>query len=74
MDLGGVEGGEGNSIGWMEEGEEGPCLVGEERGKNTSGLTGESGEGDTCLMGEKDGDVPSLVGNDGACSVGEAGE
>lgn len=74
MDPGGVEGGEGNSIGWMEEGEEGPCLFGEESGKNTSGLMGDSGEGEACLMGEKDGDSASLAGNGGACSLGEARE
>lgn len=58
----------------MEEGEEGPCLVGEERGKNTSGLMGESGEGEACLMGEKDGEATSSVGNDEACSLREVGE
>lgn len=74
MDLGGVEGGEGNSIGWMEEGDEGLCLVGEERGKNTSGLMGESGEGETFLFGEKGGDAPLLVGNGAAGSLGDVGE
>lgn len=63
--LGGVEGGEGNKVGWMEEGEEGSCSVGEERGKNTTGLTGEVGEGEACFMGQRDSDVASLVGEEG---------
>lgn len=52
--LGGVEGGEGNRAGWMEEGEEGSCLAGDERGKNTIGLMGEIGEGEAGSMEDKD--------------------
>jgi len=48
-----VEGGEGKRVGWMEEGEDGPCFVGEESGKNTAGWMGETGEGDACSVGEE---------------------
>lgn len=48
-----MEGGEGNRVGWMEEGEGGSCFVGEESGKNTAGWMGETGEGETCLVGEE---------------------
>lgn len=41
MLLRGVEGGEGNRVGWMEDGEDGSCLVGEERGKDRTGFMGE---------------------------------
>lgn len=70
--LGGVEGGEGNSVGWREGGEEGSCLVGAERGKDTAGLMGEA-----CFVGEEDRGVawrgagseeevwPSWAGDDG---------
>lgn len=72
MDLGGVEGGEGNSVGWMGEGEGGFCLVGEEKGKNMTGLIGEIGEGETCFEGEVDGDVAFLVEEEeGTRLVGE---
>lgn len=64
MDLGGVEGGEGNRVGWMGEGEEGSCLVGEEKGKNMTGLMGETGEEEACFVGEEDWDVASLVGEE----------
>lgn len=75
VDLGGVEGGEGNRVGWMGDGEDGSCLVGEERGKNTTGCMGETGVGEACFVGEKDGDVVSLVGEgEGAGLVGEEGE
>lgn len=47
--VGGVEGGEGNRVGWMEGGEEGSCWVGDASGKNTTGLRGEAGS-----TGEKD--------------------
>ena len=40
MDRGGVEGGEGNRVGWRGEGGEGSCLVGEDRGRNTAGCDG----------------------------------
>ena len=74
VDLVGVEGGEGNRVGWMEEGEEGSCLVGEERGKNKTGWIGETGGGVACFVGERGGDVASLVrGETGACWVGEDG-
>lgn len=60
-DLGGVEGGEGNRVGWMGEGgEEASCLAGEERGRKTVGLMGEA-----CFVGEEDWGVTSLVGDDG---------
>lgn len=74
LDLGGVEGGEGNSMGWMEEGDGGSCLVGEQRGKNTTGLKGETGEKEAWLVGEEDGDI-SLVGGSlsGHGGGGEAG-
>lgn len=72
MDRGGVEGGEGNRVGWMGEPGEGSCLVGEERGKNTTGLMGETGEGEACFVGEEVGDVASLAGEEeGAGLVGE---
>lgn len=75
MDLGGVEGGEGNRVGWMGEGEEGSSLVGEERGKNATGLMGETGEGEPCFVGEEAGCVASLVGEEeGAGLVGVEGE
>lgn len=75
VDLGGVEGGEGNRVGWMVGGEEGSCLVGEERGKSTTGLMGEPGEGEACFVGEEDGDIASLVGEeDRAGLVGEEGD
>lgn len=73
MDLGGVDGGEGNSIGWIEEGEEGSCLTGEERGKKTTGWKGDIGEGEVGFVGEEDGNVSSLIGEDRACLVGEVG-
>lgn len=60
MDLGGVDGGEGNRVGWMAEGEEGSCLVGDERGKSTTCLMGETGAEDACFVGEEDGGITSL--------------
>lgn len=51
--LGGVEGGEGNRAGWMEEGEGGSRLFGDERGKNTIGLRGVTGEGEAGFLEEK---------------------
>lgn len=69
MDLGGVEGGEGNRFGWMGEGEEGSCSVGEERGKNTTGWMGETGDGEACFVGEEDGDLASLVGEEGEAGL-----
>lgn len=71
MDLGGVEGGEGNRVGWMEEGEEGPCLVGEGRGKK--GLMGEAGEGEACFVGEESWDTAAFVGEEGEREAGSVG-
>lgn len=74
MERGGVEGGEGKRVGWMGEGEEGSCSVGEESGKNTTGWMGETGEGDTCFVGEEGWDAGFLVGEEKeACLVGEEG-
>lgn len=42
MDLRGVEGGEGNRVGWIGEEEEGSHFVGDERGNNTTGWIGET--------------------------------
>lgn len=53
VDLRGVEGGEGNRVGWME-GDEGSHFVGDECGKNTTGWIGETGEGEACFVGEED--------------------
>lgn len=58
----------------MGEGEEGSCLVGDEKGKNTTGLRGETGEGEASFVGEDNGDAASLVGEEkGARLVGERG-
>ena len=74
VDLGGVEGGEGNRVGWMGEGGEGSCLVGEERGKNTRGLTGETGRGEAGLLGDGDWGLASLVGEEGEREAGLVGD
>lgn len=42
VDLRGVEGGEGNKVGWIGEGEERSHFVGDERGNNTTGWIGET--------------------------------
>lgn len=74
VDLGGVEGGEGNRVG-LGDGGEGACLFGEEQGKNKTGLMGETGDGEACFVGEEDWDVVSLVGEEEEASlVGEEGE
>lgn len=84
-DVGGVEGGEGNRVGWMEGGSR---AVGGDGGKNTSGWRGETGEGGdgfeagllrewggmglwSGLDGDDGGDVPSLntVGKSGGVGV-----
>lgn len=49
-DVGGVDGGDGNRVGWMGGGEGGSRTVGDEGGKNTTGLMGETGEGEACLL------------------------
>lgn len=69
MDLGGVEGGEGNRVGTRDEGEEGS--LGEERGKNMRGWMGERGVGDTCLAGEEGARGEEGFGDD---TVGDSGE
>lgn len=69
-DVGGVEGGEGNRVGWMGGGSR---PVGGDGGKNTSGWMGETGEGGDGLLrevggmglwsgldGDDGGEVPSL--------------
>lgn len=48
----------------MGDGKGGSCLVGEENGKNMTGLMGETGEGEACFVGEEDRDVASLVGEE----------
>lgn len=48
-EVGGVDGGEGNKVGWMGGGEGGSCTAWDERGKNTRGLMGETGEGEASL-------------------------
>lgn len=62
MDLRGVEGGEGNRVGWIGERDEGSHFVGDESGKNTTGWIGETGEGDACFVGEEDWDAACLEG------------
>lgn len=74
VDLGGVEGGEGNRVGWMLEGEEGSWSVGRESGKNTTGWRGETGEGGACLVGEEDWGAACLVGEEGEREAGLVGE
>lgn len=44
-----MEGGEGNRVGWMEDGEGGACFVGDESGNKMMGWKGETGEGDGLL-------------------------
>lgn len=65
VDLGGVDGGEGNRVGRMEEGEEGSA--GAERGKNTRGWMGETGEGE-------DWDAAGPTGAEGERQMGSGGE
>lgn len=55
-DVGGVDGGEGNRVGWIGGGEGGSRTAGDEGGKNTTGLTGETGEGEACFEAGLDGD------------------
>lgn len=54
VDLGGVQGGEGNRVGWMGGGEGGSCLDWGVREKNITGLMGGTGEGDACFVGEEE--------------------
>lgn len=58
----------------MGDGEEGSCLVGEEKGKNMTGLMGETGEGEACFVGEEGGDGASLVGEEEGIWVGLVGD
>lgn len=75
VDLGGVEGGEGNRAGGMGEGEKGSCLVGDERGKKTTGLMGETGKGEACFVEVEDRGVASLGKEEEVSGlVGEEGE
>lgn len=48
-----MEGGEGNRVGWTEDGEVGACFDGEESGKKMKGGMGEMGNGDIWLVGEQ---------------------
>lgn len=79
--VGGVEGGEGNRVGWMGGGSR---PVGGDGGKNTNGWMGETGEGEDGLLrelggmglwsgldGDDGGDVPSVntAGKSGGVGV-----